>query len=85
MVILKLNFEKAFDKIEHSAIMDILHHKGFGTKWLKWMDMIMGDIVCPVECSFRENVLLQKRSSPRGPSITALIRPCSKSPSIHTQ
>jgi hypothetical protein len=42
MVILKLAFEKAFDKIEHSAIMDILRHKGFRTKWSKWMDMIMG-------------------------------------------
>jgi glucan phosphoethanolaminetransferase (alkaline phosphatase superfamily) len=42
MVILKLDFEKAFDKIEHNAIMDILRHKGFETKWLNWMYMIMG-------------------------------------------
>jgi hypothetical protein len=35
MVILKLSFKKAFDKIEHDAIMDILCHKGFGSKWLK--------------------------------------------------
>jgi retron-type reverse transcriptase len=41
MVILKLDFEKAFDKIKHNAMMEILRHKGFGTKWLKWMDMIM--------------------------------------------
>jgi hypothetical protein len=42
VVILKLDFEKAFDKIEHNAIMDILRHKGCETKWLKWMYMIMG-------------------------------------------
>jgi hypothetical protein len=41
MVILKLDFEKAFDKLEHSVIVDILKHKGFGAKWLKWMAMIM--------------------------------------------
>jgi retron-type reverse transcriptase len=41
MIILKLDFEKAFDKIEHNAIMDIVRHKGFGAKWLQWMDMIM--------------------------------------------
>jgi hypothetical protein len=41
MVILKLDFEKAFDKIEHDVIYKILQHKGFGSKWLKWMDMIM--------------------------------------------
>jgi hypothetical protein len=33
-MILKLDFEKAFDKIDHSAILDILKHKGFGTRWL---------------------------------------------------
>jgi hypothetical protein len=36
-VILKLDFEKAFDQIEHKAIMEILLHKGFGIKWQQWM------------------------------------------------
>jgi retron-type reverse transcriptase len=37
MVILKLDFEKAFDRIEHQAIMEVLHHKGFGPKWKQWI------------------------------------------------
>jgi hypothetical protein len=41
MVIVKLDFEKAFDKLEHNVIVDIVKHKGFGVKWLKWMTMIM--------------------------------------------
>lgn len=41
MVILKLDFEKAFDKLEHEAVVDILHHKGFGPRWMKWIKMIM--------------------------------------------
>jgi hypothetical protein len=31
-VILKLNFEKAFDKIEHGAMLEIMKKKGFGDK-----------------------------------------------------
>jgi hypothetical protein len=41
MVILKLDFEKAFDKIDHDVIYKILQHKGFSPKWLKWMEIIM--------------------------------------------
>jgi hypothetical protein len=41
MVILMLDFEKAFDKLEHNVITDILRHKGFSPKWLKWTMVIM--------------------------------------------
>lgn len=41
MVILKLDFEKAFDKSEHKVILDILRCKGIGPNWLKWVTMIM--------------------------------------------
>ncbi|WVZ99154.1 hypothetical protein U9M48_044493 [Paspalum notatum var. saurae] len=40
IVILKIDFEKAFDKIEHKAMMQIMESKGFGDKWLKWMESI---------------------------------------------
>lgn len=40
IVLIKLDFEKAFDRIEHSAVMDIMKHKGFGTRWLQWMKAI---------------------------------------------
>lgn len=35
LIILKLDFEKAFDKIEHQTILDTLRHKGMGERWLK--------------------------------------------------
>ena len=40
IIILKLDFKKAFDKIEHQAMTQIMSHKGFGTKWMQWMNLI---------------------------------------------
>jgi retron-type reverse transcriptase len=41
LVILKLNFEKAFDKIEHQAVLEILKHKGFGERWIGWIKSLL--------------------------------------------
>jgi hypothetical protein len=40
LVILKLDFKKAFDKVEHQLKLQVMKHKGFGQKWLHWMEMI---------------------------------------------
>jgi hypothetical protein len=40
LIILKLDFEKAFDKIEHQATLEIMRHKGFDDIWMIWMKSI---------------------------------------------
>lgn len=41
MVIFKLDFEKAFDTIEHQVIIDILQVKGFRPKLINWIKVFL--------------------------------------------
>lgn len=41
IVLLKLDFTKAFDIIEHQAIMQILKLKGFDDCWLRWIQALL--------------------------------------------
>lgn len=36
-IILKLDIEKAFDKLNWSFLYNIMYHKGFKGKWLAWI------------------------------------------------
>lgn len=42
IVVLKLDFEKTFDLIEHSLILEMLKAKGFSDKWLHWVLELFG-------------------------------------------
>jgi hypothetical protein len=41
VIIIKLDFAKAFDTVEHSAIMKVLACQGYDEKWLHWMSLFM--------------------------------------------
>jgi hypothetical protein len=42
MVLLKLDFENAFDKVENKVIIQVMEHKGFPHKWVQWIEGILG-------------------------------------------
>jgi hypothetical protein len=41
IIIIKLDFEKAFDLVEHSVILTMLKHMGFGEKFISWIKNIL--------------------------------------------
>jgi retron-type reverse transcriptase len=41
IVIVKLDFAKAFDTVEHSAILDMLRRLGFPPRWIDWVKAIL--------------------------------------------
>jgi retron-type reverse transcriptase len=40
ILILKLDFAKAFDTIDHGAMIKIMRQMGFDDKWLSWISII---------------------------------------------
>ena len=40
IIILKLDFAKAFHTVEHNAIIQVMSHMGFPGKWLEWINLI---------------------------------------------
>jgi retron-type reverse transcriptase len=40
IILLKLDFAKVFDTIDHSSMIKIIAQMGFDAKWLLWIDLI---------------------------------------------
>jgi hypothetical protein len=40
-IILKLDFEKDFDTVQHSAILQMLENMGFPIQWIGWVNKLL--------------------------------------------
>jgi hypothetical protein len=40
VIALKMDFEKAFDKVDHTFILNVLQAKGFGSLWCLWIKQL---------------------------------------------
>jgi hypothetical protein len=47
-VALKIDFEKAFDKVNQSFILPVLEAKGFGPVWCSWIKQILASATSTV-------------------------------------
>lgn len=77
-MVLKLDFEKSYDKLDWKFIFDNLKYRGFYDKWLEWiMKVVVGDCECEDEQS--NGLLLPKTQSceARGPFIPHPFQLCS--------
>lgn len=41
IIIIKLDFTKAFDTVEHTAMLQVMQHMGFPERWVDWIKMIL--------------------------------------------
>jgi hypothetical protein len=51
-IILKLDFEESYDKVNWVFLQQVLRMKGFSSKWCNWIEQIIvsGGCVCVCVC-----------------------------------
>ena len=47
-VVLKMDFAKVFDLIEHDAIFSLMKARGFGDRWIHWINMTLSSATSSV-------------------------------------
>jgi hypothetical protein len=61
-VILKIDFEKAYDKVKWPFVQQTLRMKGFASKWCSWINSVMigGHVGIKVNDQVGENFQIKK-------------------------
>jgi hypothetical protein len=77
-VILKLDFAKAFDTVEHAAILKVFESWGFDSRWMQWLSMIMSSGTSEILLNGvpGKKIPMQTWSPPGGPSVSIALYCC---------
>lgn len=72
--ILKIDQEKAFDRVSHEYLIETLKHFGFGNKFVNWIKIFYSGICSSVKCNgFLTNYFSIKNGIRQGCPISALL------------
>jgi hypothetical protein len=75
IIILKLDFEKGFDSIEHEALFMIMKYKSFGEDWIRWVKDFLSTRVSSILLNGGtwKTFLLQERGEEGGSFVTFVV------------
>lgn len=69
---ISLDFEKAFDRVEHGFLFSILEQFGFGENFIKWLKILYKDALTKVKCNgFLTEPFILTRSIRQGCPLSA--------------
>ncbi len=72
--VISLDFEKAFDRVEHGFLFSVLKKFGFGENFIKWIVILYTDILTEVKCNgFLTQPFKVSRSIRQGCPLSALL------------
>ncbi len=72
--IISLDFEKAFDRVEHGFLFDVLKSFGFGENFMKWIRILYKDAITKIKCNgFLTQCFKITRSIRQGCPLSALL------------
>ena len=71
VVIVSIDFEKCFDRIEHESIFAAMHYFNFGERFIEWTKIFFTDfLICTLNGGFNSDFFVKERGVNQGCNIS---------------